>query len=358
MARIEEIVLATSGADPFELVVALVASRLALRQGARGDVRARVTWARANWPWLELPARLDATETLLARVDDLLDRAGLDRDAEGIDALFEQLVTRVAKGQKGQFWTPRHVVDFAVRALLLRRGERVADPACGSGAFLAHARAHANVKTSGCDVDPRAVRVARLLALATGRDPASIARADGLQENRAREVDAIATNPPFAGRVEPSAAKRFELAKLVRSPERDVLFVERCIDMLAPGGRLAVVLPHGKLSGTQWLPFRRWLVDRARVFAVVSLPSETFLPHTSQKAAVILAKKRRRIGASPTERIFFAVSERAGKSTGGEPIVREGADFAANGWRALDHDLDEIAPRLLSFLKEERFSSD
>src|SRR5262245_48398052 len=131
MARIEEVVLATSGADPFELVLALSASRIARREGARGGTRDRVKWARSHWPWLELAPRLEPSDAVLERVDALLDRAGLEKDAEGIDALFEQLITRVAKGQKGQFWTPRHVVDFAVGALHLRRGERVADPACG-----------------------------------------------------------------------------------------------------------------------------------------------------------------------------------------------------------------------------------
>jgi type I restriction enzyme M protein len=178
-----------------------------------------------------------------------------------------------------------------------------------------------------------------------------------LGAEREREVDAIATNPPFAGRVEASSVARFELARLVRSPERDVLFVERCLRMLRVGGRLAIVLPHGKLAGRAWIPFRRWLVERARVFAVVSLPTETFLPHTSQRAAIVLAKKRARIGASPRESIFFAASERAGKSSGGEPIVRTGASFASQGWRALDHDLDEIASKLRPFLKKERFSS-
>jgi type I restriction enzyme M protein len=354
LARIEEIVLATSGADPFELVVALVAARLAAIRGARGGVRARARWARAEWPWLGLPATVDAPDALVARIDALLDKAQVERDAEGLDALFEQLVTRVAKGEKGQFWTPRHVVEFAVRGLLLRKGEHVADPACGSGAFLAHARAIARVKTSGYDVDPRAVRVAGLLALATGRDPASIARADTLRESPAGAVDAIATNPPFAGRAD---ATGFELADLVRSPERDVLFVERCLQMLRPGGRLAVILPHGKLSGQAWLPFRRWLVDRARVFAVVSFPSETFRPHTAQRAALVLAKKRRRIGASPRERMFFAVSDRAGKDAGGEPIARAGADLARDGWRALDHDLDAIQTKLLPFLKKQGFQA-
>src|SRR5439155_26191239 len=120
------------------------------------------------------------------------------------------------------------------------------------------------------------------------------------------------------------------------------LFVERCVDLLRPGGRLAIVLPHNKVAARSWGRLRRWLVERARVFAVVSLARETFLPHTSQKAAVVFAKKRARavpfakVGRG--ERVFFAVSERAGKDAAGEPIVRAGAGGGAT-WRAIDHDL-------------------
>jgi type I restriction enzyme M protein len=354
LGRIEEIVLATSGAEPFELVTALVAARLVAGQGPANDVAARLELARKRFPWLGLPRKLDAPPKLVTQVDALLARAGIERMGEGLDALFEQLVARVSKGEKGQYWTPRHVVDFAVSALMLQKGEVVLDPACGSGAFLAHARAHARVKTLGFDVDPRAVRVAKLLAAATGAKPEDVERGDSLAQKVARDVDAIATNPPFAGRAD---ATGYELARLVRTPERDLLFVERCLEMLRSGGRLAIVLPHGKLSAAAWVPFRRWLVERARVFAVVSLPPETFQPHTSQRAAVVLAKKRAHRGAKPKEKIFFAVSARAGKDRSGEPIVRDGEDFAESGWRALDHDLGDIAPHLAKFLKKERFDA-
>jgi type I restriction enzyme M protein len=235
------------------------------------------------------------------------------------------------------------VVDFAVRALGVKKGETVVDPACGSGAFLAHARAAApRVKTWGADVDLRAVRVAKLLALATGADADARVRADALAENAPwpAKVDVIATNPPFAG---DHARPGFELPCLVRA-ERDVLFLERAVVRLRAGGRMAIVLPHGKVAGAAWAPLRRWLLERARVYAVVSLPKETFMPHTSQRTALVFAKKRPPLGSR--ERVFFAVSERAGKDAAGEPILSGGV---------LDHDLDEIARKLERFLAVEGF---
>jgi type I restriction enzyme M protein len=330
LSHVEEIVLATSGADPFEIVFALAAARV-----AGNDVRKK-------HPELAITSTRDASAELLARVDALLGEALSRGDRyEALDAVFESLVPRVAKGEKGQFFTPRHVVDFVVRALALRAKETVVDPACGSGAFLAHARAHANVKTFGCDLDVRAVRVARLLALAAGGDPNAIARGDGLRTRDLPAADVVATNPPFAGRTD---AEGFAVARIVRTPERDVLFLERALELLVPGGRLGIVLPYNKAAGQAFAALRKWLVERARLLAVVGLPRETFLPHTSQRTFVLFAQRRRE-GESPRprERTMLALSERAGKDSAGEP---DGPN-----------DLAELEGDLFPFLRAEGFVS-
>jgi type I restriction enzyme M protein len=367
VARIEEVVLASSGADAFELVFSLIAARLAGASGARDALTRGLRDAAKKWPGLEASRSLDVPDATLVEVCALLDRASLEGDAEALDAVFEQLVTRVGKGDKGQFFTPRHVVDWIVRSLLLARRETVVDPACGSGAFLVHARANAKVETWGMDVDPRAVRVARLLSVVSGEDPSRIVRGDSLRrdEGGPREgADVVVTNPPFAGDVE---YEGYALARAGKRVERDALFVERCIEMLRPGGRLAIVLPHNKVASRAWSGLRTWLVQNARVLAVVSLPRETFLPHTSQKAVVVLAKKRAKplpfARVERNERTFFAASERAGKDAAGEPIFRalragrEGGDRAEGArWRDVDHDLDTLAGPLDAFLRTEGFS--
>jgi type I restriction enzyme M protein len=351
VAHIEEIVVATSGEDAFELVFGVAAARIVTK--GRASARTIDKVARAH-PELGITLPRDANDELVARVDGLLAHAfdGGDGRLQALDAVFESLVPRIAKGDKGQFFTPRHVVDFVVKALAPRRGEVVVDPACGSGAFLAHARAIAKVKTFGIDVDPRAIRVARLVALSQGRDPSSIVRADGLRRGSGRPLraaDVVATNPPFAGRAD---AEGFEVARVVRTPERDVLFLERAIDLLVPGGRLGIVLPYNKAAGTAFAALRRWLLGRARIFAVVGLPRETFLPHTSQRTFVLFAT-RRAPGAAPraAERAMFAVSERAGKDAAGDAIARP------DGAPGLDHDLDDVLAELAPFLAKEGFAS-
>ncbi len=212
-----------------------------------------------------------------------------------------------------------------------RAREVVVDPACGSGAFLAHARAHARPRALvawGCDVDARAVRVARLLALAGGGDARAILRDDGLRTAELPRADVIATNPPFAGRADPTG---FALARHVRTPERDVLFLERSLDLLRPGGRLGIVLPYNKAAGEAFARMRRWLFEHARVERIVGLPRETFMPHTSQRCFVLFATKRMPGEApDPREETTFVLSERAGKDAAGDPTPD-------------GHDLDDVA---------------
>lgn len=333
--------VATSGEDTFEIVFAVAAARIAGGKGA--PLRRAIDEVARRHPLLEMDPVRDAEDALLARIDDLLASALPDEGT--LDAVFESLVPRVSKSDKGQFFTPRHVVDFVVKMLAPSKREVVVDPACGSGAFLSHARA-AGARAFGCDVDLRAVRVARLLALAASADPESVQRGDGLRGVELPVADVVATNPPFAGR---APADGFEVAQLVRTPERDVLFLERALGLLRPGGRLGIVLPYNKASGEAFVALRRWLVQHARVLAIVGLPRETFLPHTTQRTFVLFAQKRKQklLLASPDETTMFVVSERAGKDSGGEPI------FAADG--RLDHDLDEVGTTLGAFLRAEGF---
>lgn len=355
LRHVEDVVLATSGEDAFEIVFAVAAARIAgAGPGRRAPLRRAIAEAARRHPSLEIDPVEGASDELLERVDELLSLSLRDRGARGpsswrdegtLDAIFESLVPRVSKADKGQFFTPRHVVDFIVRMLAPAPSEVVVDPACGSGAFLAHARARAEVRAYGCDVDPRATRVARLLALAGGADPRTIERGDGLRGAGLPVADVVATNPPFAGR---ASADGFEVAREVRTPERDVLFLERALDLLRPGGRLGIVLPYNKASGEAFAGLRRWLVARARVLAVVGLPRETFLPHTSQRTFILFANKRSApLTPGPEERSMLIVSERAGKDSGGEPILRAGR---------LDDDLDEVAHELGPFLRAEGFA--
>jgi type I restriction enzyme M protein len=416
--RLEELVLANSVADEFEEVFKLIVAKLRdERSNSPGRFRACAdpdqTYDQivdllrdADHAW---PGLLDNVDTALAPsqlqvcVEALSDHAISETSLEVMDGLFEHLVARNAKGAKGQFFTPRHVVELCVRMLDPKEGEIVLDPACGSGGFLLHAMNHVRAhhasaprgrkpgdaleadgssKLWGYDLDARAVRVAKALMLLSGGPQANIIRLDSLNRpgpnaqtgtaltadagtiesawdgeiDRRGGFDVILTNPPFAGDVRSrTVLDRYDLSRGRSRIERDVLFLERCIELLRPDGRMAIVLPHNKLAAAVWAYARHWLLDRARVLAVVGLGRNTFLPHTHQKASVLFVRKNAAPRtAAPAEPIFFAISEKDGKDSKGRPVVRSGADVAASAWQRLDHDLGHIAEAFDAFRQDQR----
>jgi len=278
-----------------------------------------------------------------------------------MDDAFEYLLPTEAKKKKGQFFTPRHVVEMCVRMLNPTRTEYVMDPACGSGGFLLHAmdwcypakdneqrelRKHkyAAKYLWGIDFEQRAAKTSRALMLIAGDGHTNIFGPDvssldprtwyenasgqalmhGLRQAKltAKKIpenetltdddkaweffdqlkfDLILANPPFAGEMKDrKMLVRYELAKPAlrragddKQPkeERDVLFIERILKMLKPGGRAAIVLPQGKFNNSSLAFIREWILKKARLLAVVGLHPNTFKPHTGTKTSVLFVQK-------------------------------------------------------------------
>src|SRR5713226_4663969 len=112
--------------------------------------------------------------------------------------------------------------------------------------------------------------------------------------------DVLLTNPPFAGEIrDQGILSRYELARKGRGRherpeakvERDVLFIERCLQLLKPGGRMAVVLPQGKFNNATLAYIREWILRHARLMAVVGLHLNTFKPHTGTKTSILFLQK-------------------------------------------------------------------
>ncbi|MGB4781625.1 N-6 DNA methylase [Candidatus Methylomirabilis sp.] len=111
--------------------------------------------------------------------------------------------------------------------------------------------------------------------------------------------DVLLTNPPFAGEIrDQGILSRYELARKGRSygkpeakVERDVLFIERCLRLLKPGGRMAIVLPQGKFNNSTLAYIREWILRHARVLAVAGLHPNTFKPHTGTKTSTLFLQK-------------------------------------------------------------------
>lgn len=342
-------------------------------------------------------------------------------ELEIIDRAFEHLIAEVSKGQKGQYFTPRNVIKMCVKMLNPKQEEYIIDPACGSGGFLLHTmywvwdnylkattqeakRKYANRYLYGIDFDDNMRRISQALMLIAGDGKHNIFKRNSLdardwigeqaeeartrlkmllarqdEENRKTfrylNFDLLMTNPPFAGEItDRGLLRQYEFAKkkgsLKSKVERHILFIERSLDALKPGGRMAIVLPQSIFNNTGMEWIREWFFERARIFAVVGLEGNTFkLPApakgTGTKTSVLFLQKweeeEKPLKDYP---IFMAVSKKSGKNNSGEYIFinerrekvkAEDGIFSSTEKIKLDDDLTEIADEFIKFAKKERF---
>src|SRR5690606_3190260 len=308
-----------------------------------------------------------------------LEKYNLSDTSEDIKGVaFERFLGRTFRGEIGQFFTPRTIVEFMVQMVDPKEGEIVCDPASGSGGFLIRVfeivrekiladvdREYNEFKVQvendkslseadrakklqekynelqelidqkregsrlwklsnrciyGTDANDRMARTSKMNMIMHGDGHGGVHHHDGfLNVNGIFEgrFDIILTNPPFGANVEPTdkvlevdikvnqaaeerylseygdlyleaqnrvkAALNKPITSLFNLPKNDqikikteVLFIERCLDLLKPGGRLGIVLPEGIFNNPSLAYVREFCEDRARILAVVSLPQETF----------------------------------------------------------------------------------
>lgn len=262
-----------------------------------------------------------------------------------IDEAFEYLIPQVSKKKEGQFFTPRPVEDMVVKMLNPKPDEFVVDPACGSAGFLLHsvmwiaggvitgkelpspAKNFAQNNIMGIDFAKKPVMIAKAINLIVGDGKSHIYKDNSLapqtwseetkaglrsrllrflndaekdRENQSKflylDFDVLMTNPPFAGTVKEREILRLYLlaeknGKLVSKIGRHILFLNRSLQCIRPGGRMAIVLPQGLLNNTNAEYIRRFVIDEARILAVVGLHGNTFRPHTGTKTSVLFLQK-------------------------------------------------------------------
>ena len=280
-------------------------------------------------------------------VSSLQDVKLFNSNLQVVDEAFEYLISKSAKAEKGQYFTPRHVIDMCVKMLNPKRGEYMIDTASGSCGFPVHTifkltgtlftnaeiphedKEHV-LKVFGIDFDEKTVRVARTLNLIAGDGETNVLHLNTLDyrrwsdrtekdkawimtygtgfdrltelraetdQNRLFNFDILMANPPFAGDIkERRILHQYILGfkgngKAQSKVGRDILFIERNLDFLKPGGRMAIVLPQGRFNNTSDKYIRKFIADRARIIAVVSLDTNTFKPHTGTKTSVLFLQK-------------------------------------------------------------------
>ena len=335
---------------------------------------------------------LDISEATFRRIVKELERFDLSKTGDDIKGLaFERFLGTTFRGELGQYFTPRPIVDFVIDLLDPQESELICDPAAGSGGFLIRAFEHVRARIAaeiqdekdkaraaieaesldpeeeeariaaafaalnrellpsgednepadtrvgrlawrcifGCDAEPRAARTAKMNMIMHGDGHGGIHYHDGLVDINGvfpERFEIVVTNPPFGSNVgsdqkiggsdetrvpddpayRANCRKRygeawershrrmrdaagtnildlFEIGRDKRNRATEVVFVERCLSLLKPGGRMGIVLPDGNLNNPSLDWLRRWCEGKARILAIVSLPEETFI---SAKAAV------------------------------------------------------------------------
>jgi type I restriction enzyme M protein len=303
-----------------------------------------------------------------------IDLSRTDLDTKGL--AFEQFMDGFFKGDFGQYFTPREIIDFTVAMLAPQEDELIIDPACGSGGFLLHAldavRREASVyfeegsaehyrywhsfaehNLFGIDINDEIARVAKMNMILHDDGHSNIVCADGLDSpERLRDhnpgltlgrFDLVLTNPPFGAQVfasEHPYLATYDLAfasasrgagKLRRGQKTEILFLERIHDFLKPGtGRAGVVVPDGVLTNSSLQYVRDYLLDHFALLAVVSMPATAFSHYGAGVKASVIFLRRLAPDEMPSEdaEVFMATPRQIG--------------YDAQG-RKTDNDLPQIA---------------
>ena len=424
--EMEDEVLANAGVDVFEEVFKLIFTKLydewysgqGNRRSTRQlefrntgqtetDLRNKIQnlFDKAKQKWegvFSEDAKITLTPSHLAVcVSSLEDVKLFNSNLDVVDEAFEYLINQSSKGEKGQFFTPRYVIDMCVKMLNPQEDEYMIDTAAGSSGFPVHTifyvwkqileeegieashlfsieekPAHCKdrcdeyvqEKVFAIDFDEKAVRVARTLNLIAGDGQTNVLhlntldykrwderikdeawqdvyfpgwkrlkklRPKGSKDYREFQFDILMANPPFAGDIkERDLIARYDLGikpngKQHNKLGRDILFIERNLDFLKPGGRMAIVLPQGRFNNSSDKQIRDFIAERCRILAVVGLHGNTFKPHTGTKTSVLFVQKWNddpKLGTLCPKQddynIFFATMRKSGKDNSGEKIYR------------------------------------
>ena len=269
---------------------------------------------------------------------------GVAEDVKGV--AFESFLGKTFRGELGQFFTPRTIVNFMVDVLNVKEGEMLCDPCCGSGGFLIRAFEKVQddidndihkqiqnllrVKQSdkeaiktlldeldkgrdgsryyklchdyfyGVDANVRMARTAKMNMIMHGDGHVGVYQHDGLLNvGRIKEnmFDVILINPPFGVHVDrtmkvtedgQSISSLYEL----NSSNAEILFIERTINLLKPGGRAALVLPEGIFNNSSNSKVRQFVEERAQILSIISIPADVFLSSGANiKPSILIIKK-------------------------------------------------------------------
>jgi len=221
---------------------------------------------------------------------------------------FQKVLSPTVRAGMGQYFTPLQIIELAVNIVNPKSHELILDPFCGSGSFLSKSYDHIfkkeNVETSnifGIEKSDRMVRIAMTDLILRGKKLINLNFADSLIDFRNYEklkenmFDIVLTNPPFGSILGEEAFMqlgKYELASGYKSVPLEIIGLERAIQFLRPGGRVAIVLPDGILTNKRMESVRNWIENHMKIRSIISLPTETFSPFGANiKTSILILRK-------------------------------------------------------------------
>jgi type I restriction enzyme M protein len=247
------------------------------------------------------------------------------QDAKGL--AFQKFLSHQEKDRLGQFFTPEPVIDFCVEIIQPAIHETIIDPACGSGGFLTSALKYLKSNNKkidspkiiagnlfGTDINKSILRIAKmkLLLESNGKNNLYCLNSlDNIEKIQSfipfNRFDCVLTNPPFGAKISNTAIlSKYDLGcrwinhhndfcktKSVYSNQNtEVLFIERCLQLLREGGRMGIVLPNGNLENPSLEYLRQYIKLKSKILAIINLPHETFIPYgTGVKTSLLFLEK-------------------------------------------------------------------
>lgn len=339
-------------------------------------------------------ARLDLDPDALEYVDQIL--SFLDLSPSGADLVsdaYQCFSGSDTRGQEGQFFTPTTAIRALIDLVDPKRGETIIDPACGAGGFLfATARqllsqganpAEIERSVFGVEKDDNLARLARmrvsLLTLRETRASAGdslawrpLSRGSFMERKAPGSFDIVLTNPPFGTKIisaSDTVRRQFALAyrwvslsggsklgpstQLQATTPPQVLFVERCISLVRPGGRVGMVVPESILSGKNYQHVVEFILEHASIEAVIGMPEALFKTSgkggTHTKTALILLTKKQR-GASIRRRpVFMAEASWCGHDSRGRSVPKDDTLAILQNYRRWKNTPQGLIPSPLGF---------
>ena len=334
---------------------------------------------------------LNISSKTLSFIVNKLQHVNLVNDSNDASGLaFQKFLSHHEKEGRGQFFTPQPVIDFCVKMIDPQPHESIIDPCCGSGGFLysslKYLQAHHQTFDSnsfissslcGIDINKDIAKIAKMKLLLESNTPNNIICSNSLDDidtlqlqinaqnnSRFEGFDILLTNPPFgtSGKItDPYILHKYDMGykwksdgnkcvktkTLSNGQPAEILFIERCLQLLKEGGRMGIVLPNGHFENPSLDYLRYYIKQKAKILGVVNLPQETFIPYGTGVKTSLLFLEKQTIKNDLEYPLFFGKITKLGYqgNKNGTPVYKKdklGNLILNDGMPIIDEDFSDV----------------